>query len=96
MKRAKRILLLALLVLIGAYSMGVSGSWAYNFTVNSTEDAVDANPGDTFCETAPGNRICTLRAAIQEANSFPIEHNITLPKGPYNLTLAELTITEKI
>ncbi len=54
MKSAKRILLLALLVFIGAYSMGVRGSWAYNFTVNSTDDAVDANPGDTFCRTAAG------------------------------------------
>jgi CSLREA domain-containing protein len=96
MKPAKRILLSALLVFIGAYSMGVSSSWAYNFTVNSTADAVDANPGDTFCETAPGNGICTLRAAIQEANSFPIEHNITLPTGTYILSLGELTITENI
>ena len=96
MKPVKRMLLLTLLVLIGTYSMGVRGSWAYNFTVNSTDDAVDANPGDTFCETAPGNRVCTLRAAIQEANSFPIFHNITVPSGTYVLSLGELLVTEKI
>ena len=38
------------------------------FVVNSVGDAVDANLGDNLCETAtPGE--CTLRAAIQQANS---------------------------
>ena len=96
MKPAIRIILIALLILIGTYSMGAHESWAYNFTVNSTEDAADANPGNTVCETAPGNGICTLRAAIQEANSFPIQHNITLPAGTYILSLGELTIKENI
>ena len=99
MKPATRIILLALLVLFGDYSMGARGSWAFIFTVNSTDDAGDGNPGDTFCETAPGNGICTLRAAIQEANSFPIQHNIALPAlptGPYILSLGELTIKENI
>lgn len=38
------------------------------FTVNSTGDAGDANPGDEICETASIGE-CTLRAAIQEANA---------------------------
>ncbi|MCB0035907.1 MAG: CSLREA domain-containing protein, partial [Anaerolineales bacterium] len=39
-----------------------------NFTVNSTADGADAIVGDNVCETAtPGQ--CTLRAAIQEANT---------------------------
>ena len=42
------------------------------------------------------NGICTLRAAIQEANSFPIQHNIGLPAGTYILSLGELTIRENI
>jgi CSLREA domain-containing protein len=96
MKPAIRITLIFLLILIGAYSIGPRSSWAFNFTVNSTADAADANPGDTFCETAPGNGICTLRAAIQEANSFPIQHNITLIAGTYLLSLGELTISENI
>ncbi len=41
------------------------------FMVNSPSDAVDANPGDGKCETAPGNGVCTLRAAIMEANHTP-------------------------
>ena len=38
-------------------------------TVNNTGDGSDANPGDGVCETAASNGICTLRAAIQEANA---------------------------
>ena len=94
MKPATRIILLALLILIGAYPLGARSSWAFNFTVNSFDDAVDTNPGDTFCKTQ--NDVCTLRAAIQEANSFPIQHNIALPAGTYILSLGELTVKENI
>lgn len=48
--------------------------------VNSTADAVDANPGDGFCETAvPGE--CTLRAAIEEANALAGDNiiNFSIP-----------------
>ncbi len=96
MKPATRIILSALLILTGAYPLGARSSWAFNFTVNSFDDAADANPGNTFCETAPGNGICTLRAAIQEANSFPIQHNIALPAGTYLLSLGELLVKENI
>src|SRR5437868_7510151 len=39
------------------------------FVVNSTGDQDDAFPGDGQCETAVGNGVCTLRAAIEEANA---------------------------
>jgi trimeric autotransporter adhesin len=42
---------------------------ATTFTVNSTGDAADENPGNGTCQTAPPGE-CTLRAAIQESNSF--------------------------
>ncbi len=38
------------------------------YIVNSTGDGNDYNWGDGICETAQDNGICTLRAAIQEAN----------------------------
>ena len=38
------------------------------FTVNSTADAGDANTGDGVCATTGG--VCTLRAAIQQANAL--------------------------
>ena len=48
-----------------------------------------------MCETAPGNGICTLRAAIEEANTLGAGNDtIILPPNTYLLTLAnELTIT---
>ena len=56
------------------------------FVVNSTLDAVDAAPGNGVCATAGG--VCTLRAAVQEANALPGADVITLPAGIYMLTIA--------
>jgi CSLREA domain-containing protein len=39
------------------------------FVVNSTGDGDDAFHGDGQCETVVGNGVCTLRAAIEEANA---------------------------
>src|SRR5690349_19641242 len=43
-------------------------AFAAGLTVNSTADAADANPGDGVCATA--GAVCTLRAAIEEANAL--------------------------
>ena len=59
---------------------------AATFIVNSTTDAVDANPGDGICASVGG--ICTLRAAIMEANALAGADIITLPAGTYTLTIA--------
>src|SRR6266542_3198398 len=57
------------------------------FTVISTVDAVDANPGNGVCASVSAG--CTLRAAIQEANATPGGNaEIMLPAGLYTLTLA--------
>ena len=55
------------------------------FTVDTTIDAVDANPGDGVCADSAGN--CTLRAAIMEANAVPGAAAITLPGGTYTLSI---------
>ena len=61
-------------------------------TVDSTADAVDANPGDGVCDDGTGN--CTLRAAIEQANSGDA---IVIPKGTYTLTLgSELAIDKSL
>ena len=39
------------------------------FVVNSTVAADDAVPGDGLCESASGNGLCSLRAAVQEGNA---------------------------
>lgn len=57
------------------------------FTVNAGNDEIDFFPGDGICETATGNHICTLRAAIMEANAFPGADTINLPYSTYLLTI---------
>src|SRR5215813_2584168 len=68
------------------------------FLVNRTTDFEDAIPGDGVCETAPGNGLCTLRAAIQESNAlrgFP-PAEIILPPGTYMLTRGPLEIRSSL
>lgn len=52
-----------------ALFIGAKTAEGATFTVNTTADDPDATVGDGICETAPGNGICTLRAAIAEANN---------------------------
>lgn len=58
-----------------------------SFTVTTTMDATDLNPGDGLCQTSFGNGICSLRAAIQESNALAGENDIILLSGNYNLTI---------
>ena len=76
----------------------VGGSCAANpvYTVNDTGTADDATPGDGYCLTAGG--VCTLRAAVDEANAAPGPdtihfnipgsgvHTITAPYGAPTIT----------
>src|SRR5207302_2019849 len=63
------------------------GSCPSSFTVNDNGDAGDANPGDGICATA--GSVCTLRAAIQEANALAscgaININFSGVTSPINL-----------
>jgi len=61
-------------------------AYSFVFTVDSTADVVDATPGDGVCAT--GGSVCTLRAAIQEANAWPGGDSIALPGGTYTLSLS--------
>ena len=84
MGKRKRLLCLAAVALFGT----AAPAQAANFTVNSTADGHDATPGNNVCETATGNGVCTLRAAIEEANALtPQADTITLPAGTYNRTV---------
>ena len=67
------------------------------FVVNSTTDAVDSTPGDHICASAPG--VCTLRAAIDEANRHagPDTIAFNIPGGApqqIHLTLGKLVINQ--
>jgi CSLREA domain-containing protein len=65
--------------------IGSAPAGAVTFTVDSTQDEVDAAPGDGACATATGT--CTLRAAIQEANALPGVDAIEVPAGTYTLAI---------
>jgi CSLREA domain-containing protein len=74
-------------VIAGALLPSVDDGVAHaaTFVVNSTADAVDANPGNGICASATG--LCTLRAAIMEANALAGHDTISLPAGTYTLTV---------
>jgi CSLREA domain-containing protein len=54
--------------------------------VTTTADQVDVLPGNGHCATASG--VCSLRAAVQEANRLPGRQRIIVPAGLYVLTTA--------
>lgn len=63
---------------------------AASFRVDLLSDAVDANPGDGFCDADLGaeGAQCTLRAAIQEANAAGGDTRIRLGPGIHTLSIA--------
>ncbi|THD11244.1 hypothetical protein B1808_14555 [Pseudofulvimonas gallinarii] len=62
-----------------------SASSAATFTPNSFDDRIDANPGDGICATS-APVVCTLRAAVMEANALAGPDIIALNGGTYTLT----------
>ena len=64
--------------------MFVAGAPA-TFVVNSTGDATDVSRGDGNCPTSAG--VCTLRAAIQEANAHAGRRHDPAPAGVYELEI---------
>jgi CSLREA domain-containing protein len=77
-----------------AVNSDIQKSWVdvlATFTVNTTADTVDDNPGNGVAEDVSGNT--SLRAAIMEANALGGSHEIVLSAGTYTLTGGELEIT---
>ncbi len=70
-----------------APSLGIGGSGSQEFLVTTWNDAVDANPGDGVCATRA--RKCSLRAAVQEANTDAFHDVIILKHNTYVLWLPE-------
>lgn len=77
--------IIILITLLGFLSITGNVARADTFTVNTTDDTVDANPGDGIAFDASGN--CSLRAAIMEANALAGEDTIVLPEGIFTLTI---------
>jgi CSLREA domain-containing protein len=59
---------------------------ATTFTVNTTADTTDADTGNGVCADAGG--MCSLRAAVMQANATAGADTIVLPAGTYTLALA--------
>lgn len=67
----------------------------HQYTVTTTDDDFDENPGDGICATL--NDVCSLRAAVQESNLIPGKNIISVPAGNYLLTQkTELVIEEDV
>lgn len=60
-------------------SNGTTAGAPLNLTVTSSLDQHDTNPGNGVCATAAAT--CTLRAAIDEANQWPLNDIITIQAG---------------
>lgn len=87
MRAIRRYILVLAVGLVGTIVPAASVAHAAptpTFTVNSTADLPDANPGNGTCATSGG--VCTLRAAIQEANEDSGSTTITLPAGTYAIS----------
>ena len=71
--------------------LGGAPAEARTFTVNSILDEAElpATLGDGICKTPSG--VCTLRAAIQEANAYPGADTILLNNGIYKVTIPART-----
>lgn len=84
-RTAGSVLIIVLLSVTFIFVVPVSGA---SFTVNSTLDLPDGNPGDGICLTSPPFSACTLRAAIMETNALPGADTINLGVDTYLLTRA--------
>lgn len=76
------------LAFVGILILSRSAAAGPTFVVNSLAD-VPAGPNTTdgICETATGNGVCTLRAAIMEANATQ-DSVVRVPAGRYALSRA--------
>jgi CSLREA domain-containing protein len=72
--------------LLVPFSAAASGP---TLRVNSLADAPGSVNAQGACETAPGNGVCTLRAAVMEANFLQTGATIEIPAGTYALTIPD-------
>src|SRR5688500_15033181 len=79
--------ILSIAMLATAFVVLVPGTAsAAVFNVDSTQDRVDANPGDGDCATGQTPPKCTLRAAVMEANALAGADEVVLDSNDYLLT----------
>ncbi len=88
-----RRLLLMLLFGVGLVLLPQAVASAADFTVNSNGDQTDAVPGNGTCATAGG--VCTLRAAVVEAEALTGPDTVTVPAMTISLS-SQLSITKTV
>jgi CSLREA domain-containing protein len=99
---SKRVCVRAAITLMVSVFVTIFAAWQFptthaatTFTVNSLADTPDAAPGNGACATATGD--CTLRAAIEEANSLAGDDTINFSiTGTINLTGALPVLSSNI
>lgn len=87
---------------IGAYEFdGVAATpgGSADFTVSSMldlyDDTTDGKCEATFTDEAGEHTVCTLRAAVEEAEEVPGPNSIAVPAGTYTLDSGDLYITRE-
>jgi hypothetical protein len=73
------------IAIVGYFAAAPQAASATTFTVNTTLDLPDINPGDGICNT--GVATCSLRAAVTESDFTGGANVINVPAGTYTLTL---------
>lgn len=76
----------------GSASVTLNITTAVGHVVNDTGNAGDADNGDDICETATGNKVCTLRAAIEQVNATAGDETILIPEN-YTITVSGAPIS---
>lgn len=78
-------------IAILALSLGLPASGS-TYTVNNLGDTSDATPGDDICDAGGG--VCTLRAAIEEANAHAGSDTIIFSVAGVISTTSTLPVTD--
>jgi CSLREA domain-containing protein len=82
----RRLFVAAIALVLAAPLLTLSEARASTtFTVTTTADQPDANIGNGVCATAAG--LCSLRAAVQEANNSTAADTVVVPAANYALTI---------
>lgn len=86
--------MLRFLLFVLALFLSPLRSSAELFTVSDAADSHDALAGDGICADTAGG--CSLRAAVEEANSLPGHDFVQIGKGVYDLFFGGLSVTDDL
>ncbi|MDN5938713.1 MAG: hypothetical protein L0H83_08615, partial [Salinisphaera sp.] len=93
----RRVLFRGTMLLVGGMLFSATAQ-AVLFTVNDAGDAGDFAAGNAVCETGAGTGVCTLRAAVEEANALAGADDIVIAAGvnPLIASTTQITVTSEL